>query len=964
VAAASVATTAFAAPGLPGSAESMRLHAKMLGDQVAIGCGNFELRFAADGKPVSFRRLSDNRDVLDAKNPGDGFVVLNRAGQVTPLGRLRLSSGGDTLTARVSDDGPEVVFRLSGGPDHIGFHVVRLTRFSPVPDLSLALRMNVDETVRAVPHNHMAVEQRRNGQLAVVWPALWTVSRGDSPGGFSLYQAQTPEEEETALLRIWSSEPIAHPQVAGDWSFERAKAWLTEWRRHFIPHRGTIVLEGNRIEDLREGLKYAQAAGVSEVYLMPWVWRGEYWPITNTTAGVNTDIFPRGEPDLKAFAEEVRQAGMHLSFHWVSAGVGFKDPKYVGQHPDRRLASWGSGRLEKGVSVRDTTLRFKPDGGVFAPYIAAPWNSSAAFPPAIEHFMHYTVIRVEDELIRFQSLEDLDQPVWTVAGCQRGYGSTVAASHPDGAEAAGLIVAYNQNFVPDNWSPMLSEMAEAYAGMMNRVGVDRAEFDGMEIHQYYGGTGEKMAALLYAALDHPTTADSSSGRAPRAWFEYRFPGAGMANGQVGTAIVRLREPSANASSLLMANHDLYLAAAQGSLAMGLAAGDRGFHPKAFRGHGLHQEILDRVNLWRAIAGALFPEQRRRMDTGTFCDPNARLSLAGNHSKLPFVYVPEDSGTQWAIFPVKVLDTSNQDSSWYHGQENGPIEPWRFVKPNEARVWTNPFPAQPLRFVIHVLAATDYDSAENLDLLPKAGDLEQAGDVQFTDESDGLRLAVENSRQADVWNEDRLPIIKRKYPLDLTHHRPMGCRIEGDGQNEVLVLQVNESMGRDYTIPIDFKGRRYLEIPHGEASYAMTKWGWRYLASKSCDYSRVTKLRLGFGYLPGNTGANLKITGLKMLQEIPVALIHPVIATPKGTLSLEGAVPSDHYVEYQGEDTAFVYDANWNRVSTLPVRKTDFVMPAGSAVASIKTQQPGPLPWLEVQFLTRGEPMLISKPPQK
>lgn len=193
---------------------------------------------------------------------------------------------------------------------------------------------------------------------------------------------------------------------------------------------------------------------------------------------------------------------------------------------------------------------------------------------------------------------------------------------------------------------------------------------------------------------------------------------------------------------------------------------------------------------------------------------------------------------------------------------------------------------------------------------------------------------------------------------------MGCWIEGDGQNEVLVLQVNESMGRDYAMPIDFKGWRYIEIPHGEASYAMTKWGWRFQASKFCDYSQVTQLRLGLGYLPGRTGASLKIKGLRMLKEIPVPLTGAVITTPKGILALEGAVPFDHYVEYRGEDRAIVYDANWNQVSSLPVRKMDFEMPSGSAAVSINTTQSGPLPWLEVQFLTRGEPMLISKLQQK
>jgi hypothetical protein len=948
---------------LPGNADTMGMGSRMVGDQVEVGCQRFTLRFAADGRPVSFKVLPEGKELLNTRNPGDGFVVVNRAGKTTPLTRLELTKDGQRLTAKTAGDGQEVVFGLRINPTHIGFQIEKLLRFSPVPDLSLAFRMNVGAGVEAVPHNYMATTRREGEVVEVTWPTLWNVHKGDEPGGFSLFHSRDAADRDDLLLHIWSEEPIVHPKVDGDWTYERAKAWMAAWRAQFIPNRGRITLEAKNLADLYEGMASAEAAEVSEIYLMPWIWRGEYWPIKKTTAGVNTGIFPKGEEDLKAFADAVKAKGMWLSFHWVSAGIGFQDPVYIGQKPDRRLASWGSGKLEGAIDDKTAEFKFKPDAGVYAPYTVG----SGTFPscdvyPGLGNIFKYHIIRVEDELIRFHDLKDTDKPVWTVSGCKRGYGSTKAAAHAAGAESAGLIVPYNQNLIPDNWSSLLNEQAEAYASFINRVEASRVEFDGKEIHHYYGGTGDKLAELIYSGLDHPTISSSSNGRPPPAWFEYRFAGTARAHG--GGAIVRPRGPSQNASSLLMADFGLANGALQGSLAMGLAAGDRGFHVEAFRQHGLHEAILARVKTWRAIAKALTPEERKPFNLGTFRNPNARLSQAGNHNEAPYVYVPEDRGDTWALIPVAVLNTGNQDAPWYWGQENGPVEPWRMVKPNEEHRWTNPFPAQPLRFILHVLAATDYANPENYDLQPTAAAMAQVGDTRFADEPDGLRLTTQNPRDKEVWNEKELPRLAGKYPTDWSAHRPVGMYVEGDGKNEVLVLQFEQfkaDMGRDYAVPVDFTGRRYVEIPHGEAAYALSKWGWRFAASKGANYASIRNLSLGFGYLPAGSEASLKVSGLKALKEIPVPLTDPVIATAQGTLSVQGLVPSEHYLEYQGGQTATLYDANWNKVAELPVQAENAMVPAKDSPITVKTAQSGPLPWLEVQFLTRGEPIRVAKP---
>ena len=50
------------------------------------------------------------------------------------------------------------------------------------------------------------------------------------------------------------------------------------------------------------------------------------------------------------------------------------------------------------------------------------------------------------------------------------------------------------------------------------------------------------------------------------------------------------------------------------------------------------------------------------------------------------------------------------------------------------------------------------------------------------------------------------------------------------------------------------------------------------------------------------------------------------------------------------------------MSELPVTiKNQFAVPVGESPITVKTAKPGPVPWLELQFLTRGEPVFVAKP---
>jgi hypothetical protein len=57
---------------------------------------------------------------------------------------------------------------------------------------------------------------------------------------------------------------------------------------------------------------------------------------------------------------------------------------------------------------------------------------------------------------------------------------------------------------------------------------------------------------------------------------------------------------------------------------------------------------------------------------------------------------------------------------------------------------------------------------------------------------------------------------------MSGHRAVGMWPTGDGSGAIYMLRLPGN--RDYPVPINFQGRRYIEIPSGEAYWADAAWG--------------------------------------------------------------------------------------------------------------------------------------------
>lgn len=911
--------------------------------------GRLLLRFGADGRPASLRTVPVGAELLDPRHPGAGFYLEGPDHARNALRVVAVDEQG-RLTARSADGRQEVRFRTRATDRALSLYLDAQTGVPSDGSASLHFELNGSDRMRVTELDYMTRVQNEPYGVRAHWDELWHQVPGDPRGGIALFTRTDEADEDETLLRLWVDEPLAHPRVDGAWTLERARTWLADWQQQFAS-RSQMIVEGETWDELRAALPWARRARIDEIYLFTQTWRTDnFWPGANGNLHVNRRIFPRGEPDLRAFSDELRAQGLRLNLHYVSGGIGCADPTYVGAKPDPRLAGWVRGTLARSATSNEAELLFQPAAG-------------AAYPPALPHFFEHRDVRIGDEIVRAGSFEPGTDGTWLLKRCQRGRYRTAAAAHAAGTEAQGLVLAYEQNYVPDNDSTLLDEMASRYAEFLNRCGIAHAEYDGAEIHTYNGRWGyRKFATRVYQHLDHPVTAHDSSGGAPRAHYEYRFNSSqrilrGTCRFTHGnwSAPVQLASPSRVASTVLDANFVLSQGHRGGALGLCKPEPMFAVSDAALRNHGLHDELIETLLNWKDVSARLTEEQHAQLDA-TFGRPVGGMPERSRHATSRFVQTARKTAAGYAVVPVCVMTRRAGDIRWQQGQEHGALSPRQYVKPGDELMLENPFAAQPAKFILRVLWAFDATGPSNLVLQPARPALRfPAGPgptTTVTAEGDGLRLQAEHSAPQERWADvEQLPAWDAA--MDLTGRRGIGMRVTGDGSGALLLFAIS---GRDYVVPIDFTGPRDIEIPNGEVAWATDRWGWR-MATKHVDYARARGCRIGFVHLPSQTKAAVRVDRLAALAELPATLENPVIRTGSGTLAVQGRVASGEYLQYEGGEAAAVYDENWNKRRELPVVKTGYTMPAGWASVSIEASAPLQ-PWLEVQFMTEGPPMEV------
>jgi len=227
------------------------------------------------------------------------------------------------------------------------------------------------------------------------------------------------------------------------------------------------------------------------------------------------------------------------------------------------------------------------------------------------------------------------------------------------------------------------------------------------------------------------------------------------------------------------------------------------------------------------------------------------------------------------------------------------------------------------------------------------------------------LLLSAANPDDISKEVSRPPNRLEYrpPLDLSLNRGLGFEVVGDGSGSLLVASFGKPRDRQYVVPLDFTGRRYVEIPHGQKSWSDGYWAKPHKWGK---FDVVPEVNLWLGRIPANTGTRVAVEKLTALRELPQPLRNPGFRIGDGTLQVQGEIPSGAYLVYDGGDTATVFDANWHSLGERPVERSNWHAPSGPVQVELMTDQAGPLPWIKLRMYVTGAPMTfpISKPEEK
>jgi hypothetical protein len=916
-----------------------------------------EICFAADGLVSRFDK-GDRINLIDTARPGKGFYIRSFTGSAvedTSLSKVEIKdnvlivSGVKPVAHFDVKPLPRFTFDVTRKGRYIAFKLNRVEGLPAVSQASLHFEMTcTTRDFKAMPLDYMTRLDQRDTTLNVDFNYLWHRNPTDPLGGFALYVAANDAEEDDALLDIWCGEDLPKPALGEPWTKDRARRWIDDYYNKFKDMTTMILCAGSEAE-LYKLTDIAEKKGIKMIYLHTDTWRGEYWPMEHSHVHVNEKVFPKGRADLKHYSESLEKRGMNLDLHYTCGGIGPKDPKRIAGHVDRNLAAWGRGVLGEAVDKDAREIKFKPLPGTNVPFSPGRVGNG----PGIQwHFFDSNYLRIDDEIVRVGEFADTDKPVWILRNCSRAHGATIASAHAAGAETVGLLSAFGQNFVPDTDSSLLAEMAREYAQFANEIHLDQLEYDAYEIHGQYSWGPQKFSDLVARNLDHPVVSTTSGGRPVTSNIEMRF--SKIRNiGQFGYSTVNLSfqlDDHRPATSIMDAWFEMSSLIAKGVRRFQVLKPEPmfGVSLESLATHGLVDEMFSAFNLWRDVLPLLTEEQIKAM--------RMFLSHFGNHMQGKDLFQVRKAVGRYEVIPTRVMVRRQGDVPWKVGQEFGPVGPRQFCQPGQPLELENPFEAQPVGFVIRVLSEMGESGTAN-SILPKAKDIHNQRFVQFVQDGDALLMTAENSRARPVRIEEDLPAWRKDFSM--VTGRGISMDIEGDGSGAVVLLQLSGRGTRDYIAKIDFKGSRTIIIPSGEASWADGNWGWRF-GAKLFDYSRVHGVGLGYGFIPPMTNPRVRISNLKVLIDVPSKLVNPVIVIGTGKLAVTGEIETGCYLRYDGGDVAAVHDRNWRKLKELKVVRENYVMPSGYAPVRVDVAGSAPRPWLEVQMIVTGKPMVVKK----
>lgn len=833
------------------------------------------------GADARVARFADRRTGLDvaAKDPPAPCARMRMGGKEQAASSAAFRDG--LLRLRFGDTGGEADLRITANRTHMVWEVVS-ARGEGIEelvfaDIPLALRGAPGEPIEACA---LALNLRTN---VAALPAPSSRLAASCCPKFGLAGARAalvacpPSERRRILQEAVAGAPdLPHSPLGGPWAMD---APLT---------RGSYLFDFGQLNEktVDDWIRVVQSLGFKQIDFHG----GGSFRFGDCE--VNRAIHPRGREGFRAAIDKLHAAGIAAGLHTYAFFIDKRCP-WVTPVPDPRLASDATFSLAEDLASDATTI----------PVAEATKGTSTV----TGFFVRNSVtLRIDDELVEFAGVTA--SPPHAFTGCRRGVLGTRAAPHARGAKAHHLKECFGL-FVPDPETTLLADVAQRTADLYNACGFDMIYMDALDGEDILGGPawgwhyGSRFVFEVFQRLRKPALMEMSTFH-HHLWTVRSRTGAWDHPRRAHKEFIDIHVKG-NENSRRM-----FLPANLGWWAVETWTGPQGeptftddIEYLCAKAVGTDASLsLMGINPQNAGVGAMprLAEVFRRYET-------LRLSGAVPESVKEQLRRPGEEfrlatapGGGWAFRPAR----SDRRSVL------GASDAWKV---------RNPFGRGPARLRIEALmSAGPFEAAGNVVL----ADAESAG--AFADRGAAPGVTAELSACADTLDGKSAALrftatnstsgaraswakAGRTFspPLNLSERQGLGLWIHGDGQGEVLNVQLRSpdhlvvGIGEHYVV-VDFTGWRYVALVEPEGR-RFADYVWPYgdpyaIYRESVNYGQVSSLTLWLNNIPPGKTVTCRLGPIKAVPLASGVVRNPAVAIGGRSIAFPVALESGAYLE--------------------------------------------------------------------
>jgi len=608
------------------------------------------------------------------------------------------------------------------------------------------------------------------------------------------------------------------------------------------------------------------------------------WSHGGGTFAINEQAFPGGLPTLKAAIGKLQKAGLKVGLHLLTAGMTPTDP-LVTPVPDKGIYSNATVPLAADIDETATFIPTAtappaefPDKPMIGPSLMAPKPFEISCPGG------GTVLWIGDELVRYGKPK-LGPPSG-FENCQRGLWGTKPAAHRAGDPVKHLYMMSYGLVLMDADSDLLERVSQRVADVMNYCNCDGIYFDGSEAlqgdHAYYNARlqmayldkirrtkdliiqGSSYSPYTWHSMCRMASADGF--RKIKLWLDKRTPAFQWYFDTLMPLDIGWYAINSNIRPDDMEYICSRAVGYSSSISVQTDTQALATVPQA-------HETIDMIGAWEDLRrSGRVPEALReqmRQPGNEF-----RLTRRGNDD----VVVPIEYSA-WAsnpplLSPAQVPANERdplrppdhvENMLTLTNQRGQPAEIELYLECGKAGLRPGPSYADgmPLELFEYEPAGADRTTpGANLHNPTVHGSQKTREGVTqeitlVTDDVKEGRSACRFSATSTLAKTGGWATFGRSFdpPISLRDYAAIGLWVKGDGQCELLKVQLWDAAGRaqDELIVVGFRGWRYIELPRP--------------TGLDLDYERIVKLFFYYNAMPANSTCTTVLDGVKVLSRV-------------------------------------------------------------------------------------------------